>query len=148
MGERSYRNKIDAALGIVANSVEGNTSRRLGLVTATDATHRLTGEFGGEIVEHDAVDPSYSQHLLQLVEIAHLDFDFEVLAFFFEVFMTPGNGGLDATGKVDMIVFEQYHVEQADTVVHSATRCARPLFRAYACRVWSCGYRAHGYAAL
>ena len=120
MGERTHRDEVDATLGIVADGVVGDTARRLGFVFAADDFHRLASELGREVVEHDAVDAAHAHHFAQLVEIAHLDFDLQVFAFLFQIVVTAGNGVFDTASKIDMVVFQQNHVEEPDAVVHPA----------------------------
>ena len=45
--------------------------------------------------------------------------------------MATGNSGFDAAGEIDMVVFEQNHIEKSDTVIYTSpyTHC---LFFEYA----------------
>ena len=60
------------------------------------------------------------EHLVDFVERAGFDFDFEVEAVGFLIGRTTVEGLGDAAGKVHVVVFEQNHVEEADAVVGAA----------------------------
>lgn len=109
--------KIDTALRIIAESIHGDAARRLGLVLAVDQLDSLTSLGRCEIVEHDAVDAADGENLIELVEIANLDLDTKILAFLLEILVDTGDGLIDAARKVDMVVLEEDHVEEADAVV-------------------------------
>ena len=96
MGERAYGDEIDALLGIVADGVEGDAARGLHLVAMVDELHGLARVGGREVVEHDAVDAAVVEHLLELVEVAHLDLDLQVEALLLEVGVATVDGLDDA----------------------------------------------------
>lgn len=98
--------EIDTALGIVAEGIHGDATRRLGLVLASDLLDSLTCLSRCEIIEHDAIDAADGENLIKLVEIADLDLDAEILAFLFEILMDAGDGLVDAASEIDVIVLE------------------------------------------
>ena len=65
--------------------------------------------------------PEEIEGLLQLIKVAHLYLYFEVHALLLEIGMAAVEGSLDATGKVNVVVLKQYHVEKSYAVVHAAT---------------------------
>ena len=81
----------------------------------------LAGLSWGEIVEHDAVYAADGEDLVEFVEIADLDFDFEILTFLLEVVVGSVDGLVDTSGEVDVIVLEENHIEEADAVVAAAS---------------------------
>lgn len=111
------RDEIDTALSIVAESIHSYAARRLGLVLAVDQLDSLTSLCGCEIVEHDAVDTTDCENLIQLIEVAHLDLDAKILAFLLEILVDARDGLIDATREVDVVILEENHVEETDTVV-------------------------------
>ena len=78
MSERSHRDVVDALLSIITDGVEGDASARLRLKTVVDDVDSLLRVGHGEVVEHDAVDASMINHLLQLIEVTHLYLDLQV----------------------------------------------------------------------
>ena len=117
MCERTDRDKVDTLFGIVADGIEGNSPTRLRLETASNHVDGLLRIGHCEVVEHDAVNTSVVEHLLEFVERAHLDLDLQVKTFLFEILMATVDGIHDATREVDVVVFEQDHVEESDAVV-------------------------------
>ena len=59
--------------------------------------------------------------MLQFVEVAYFDFNLQVLALFLAVILGTVDRFVDASGKIHVIVFEQNHVEQTDTMVYTTT---------------------------
>ena len=78
--ESTNRDEIDTTESIATQSIEGDTARRLGLVTACNHLNSLACLFGIEIVEHNTLDTAHVNHLLQILECAHLDLNLQVLA--------------------------------------------------------------------
>ena len=120
VGEGTHRDEVDAGLGIAAQGLFGDASAGFGLVLPVNTAHGLAQGVGVKIVEHDAVHTAVAQHLLQLVEVAYLDFYFQVFAFFLQVGMCAVYGCLDAAGKVDVVVLEHDHIVEPNTVVGAA----------------------------
>ena len=84
--------KVNALLGIVADGVEGDATRRLGLEAVVDNVDSLLGVWHREVVEHDTVDTAVIEHLLQLVERAHLNLNLQVETFLLEVLVATVDG--------------------------------------------------------
>ena len=61
------------------------------------------------------------EYLLQLVEVAHLDLNLQVLAVVLAPLPGILDGWHDAARKINMVVLQQNHVKQADAVVAAAT---------------------------
>ena len=59
------------------------------------------------------------KHLLQLVKRAYLNLNLQVESLLFQVSMTAVNGVGNTTGKVHVVVLQEYHVEQADAMVRA-----------------------------
>ena len=66
---------------------------------------------------------------MQFVEVAYFNFYLEVLALLLAIFLGTGNGLVDTAGEVNMIVFQQNHVEQTDSMVYAATYLHSHLFQ-------------------
>ena len=79
MGERTYRHVVYATLCIGAYGVEGDTARRLHFDTSTNDLYSLARVLYAEVVEHHAAYSVERQHLVQLIEVAHLHLDLQVL---------------------------------------------------------------------
>lgn len=114
------RDEIDTALSIVAESIHSYAARRLGLVLAVDQLDSLTSLCGCEIVEHDAIDTTDCENLIQLIEVAHLDLNAKILAFLLEILVDAGDGLIDAAREVNVVILEENHVEETDTVIAAA----------------------------
>lgn len=109
--------EIDTALGIVAESIHSDAARRLSLVLAVDQLDSLSGLCGREIVEHDAIDTTDCENLIQLIKVANLDLDAKILAFLLEILVDTGDGLVYAACEVDVVVLEEDHIEETDAVV-------------------------------
>ena len=72
-----------------------------------------------EVIEHNTVYASVVKHLLQLVKRAYLNLNLQVESLLFQVSMTAVNGVGNTTGKVHVVVLQEYHVEQADAMVRA-----------------------------
>ena len=120
MRQRTDRDEVDAALGIGAHRLEGDAAARFGLAASGDLLDRQARHFGREIVEHDAVDASGGEHLVDVLQRAHLAFDGDLLAPRREIGLGARDGPADAAGEVDVVVLQQDHVEQSHAVVLAA----------------------------
>ena len=69
------------------------------------------------------------QHLLQLVQVAHLDLYLQALAVVLAPLARLVDRGHDTASKVHMVVLEQNHVKQADAVVAPAADLHSLLFQ-------------------
>ncbi len=132
MGERTDTDEIDPAHGIVTQRIESDAARRLDLHLATglllppaNALHGGTRALRREVVEHDTVGNVGGKRLVDLLLVAHLDLDTEIFFMLTAVVLGTRERCGDAAGKIDMVVFEQNHIEQADTVVHAAANLDR-----------------------
>ena len=104
MCQCSNRDVVNTTFRIVAYRVEGNTTARFGLVTTTDNLHRLLRVGHGEVIEHDAVHATTVEHLLELIEVTHLDLYLQVETFFLEVCMTAVDGVGNTAGEIHMVI--------------------------------------------
>ena len=121
MGQCAHRNEVDTLLGIVADGIEGDAATGLRLIATGNDIDGLLGIGHGEIVEHDTVDTTMIQHLLEFLEGTNLNLNLQVETFLFEIGVTTVDGIDNTSGKVDMIVLQQNHIEKTDAVVASAT---------------------------
>ena len=85
-----------------------------------DEVDGCLGVGDAEVVEHDAVHAAVAEHLPELVEVSHFDFYLQVEVVFLEIGVAAVDGFVDASGKVDVVVLEQNHVEESDAMVASA----------------------------
>ena len=92
MRQSTYRNKVHPTFGIVAQGVESDAAGRLRLITACYHFNGFPCQFGREVIEHDTIHPAQVKHLLQFVEVAHLNLYLEILAFLLAIFFGAGNG--------------------------------------------------------
>ena len=113
--------EVHTLLGIVADSVVGYSPTRLCLVASGNNVYGLFGIADGEVVEHYTVDTSVGKHLVELVEVTYLNLYFQVKALLLQVGMASVDGIGNASGKVNMVVLEEYHVEESYAVVYSST---------------------------
>ena len=120
VGQGADRDEVDPRLGIGAECLLGDTAAGLGLKAAANAAHRLAQGVDVEVVEHDAVDAAVVEHTLQLVEVAHLYLDAEILALGGQIVVGAVDGLFYTTGKVDVVVLEHHHVVEANAVVGTA----------------------------
>ncbi len=127
MGQGTYTDEIHTAQGIVADGVRRDAAARFyldmsaaGLLPLADKGDRPARALHTEIVQHDTVGYARCQRLAYLVLAACLNLDTQVFVLRLAVSACAGERRRDAACKVHMIVLEQYHVEQPDTVVHSA----------------------------
>ena len=81
MGQRADTNKINALLGIVADSIEGDTTARLCFIAMIYNIYSFLGIGHTEVVEHNTIDASVIQNLLQLVERAYLNLNLSLSPF-------------------------------------------------------------------
>ena len=128
MRQSTYRDKVYAAFGIVAQSVKGDAAGRFRFITACYHFYGFLRHFGCKVIEHDTVYAAQIEYLLQFVEVAYFNFYLEVLALLLAIFLGTGNGLVDTAGEVNMIVFQQNHVEQTDSMVYAATYLHSHLF--------------------
>ena len=68
------------------------------------------------------------EHLLQLIERTNLDFNLQVQAFLFEILVATIDSVGDTTCEINMIVLEQNHIEESDTVIATTTNLHGLLF--------------------
>ena len=121
MRECTHGDKVNSLLGIVADGVIGDAAARLCLIAASDDIHRLLRIGHTEVVEHDAIHATVVEHLLQLIERAHLNLDLQVEALLLQVFVAAVDGIGDAASEIHVVVLQQDHVKKTDTVVASAS---------------------------
>ena len=86
-----------------------------------DNINRLLGIGHAEVIEHDTIHTTVIQYLLQLIERANLDFDLQVQALLIEILMAAIDSVCDTTGKIYVIILEQNHIKQTDTVIAATT---------------------------
>ena len=72
VGQRTHGDEVHTLFGIVADGIEGDAAAGLCLVTTGDDVNSLLGVGHGEVVEHDTVDATMIEYLLQLVKRAYL----------------------------------------------------------------------------
>ena len=120
MCQGSDRDKVHAALGIVAQGCERDAAGGFRLVASANHLDGLLGIGWREVVEHDAVHAADIQHLLEFVEVAHLDFYLQVLSFFLQILVATGNRRFDAASEIHVVIFQENHIEETDAVVHAA----------------------------
>ena len=121
-------NEIHTAHGIIVNRINRDASGGLdfhmpsgGLFPCTDMLNRLLRAFRREVIQHDAVRDIRRQCLVYLRRITHFDLDTQVLAFLLTIVACTRERIRDATRKVHVIVLEQYHVKQPNTMVHTTS---------------------------
>ena len=68
-------------------------------------------------------------HLTDVVEGAAFNLDFQIQPLFFEVGCTAVERFVDAATEVDMVVFEENHIKQADAVIGAAANLHRLFFQ-------------------
>ena len=81
MRQRPYRNEVDTCFGIVAQRLSRDATAGLCLITSIYAPHRLSKRIDIKIVKHDTIHATMLQHLVQFMQVSHLDFYLEILAF-------------------------------------------------------------------
>ncbi len=128
VGEGSEGDEIDSGQGIGQHIVEGDASAGLRFATTVYHLYGTASVLGGEVVEHDAVAP-FGQGFVQLLPVADLALYLQVLAFFATIGLGTADGVVDSTAEVDVVVLEQDHVEEADTMVHTASDAYGFLFQ-------------------
>ena len=57
------------------------------------------------------------KHLLQLIERAHFNLNLQIEMLFLQISVTTVNSVHNATSKVNMIVFQENHIEQTDSMI-------------------------------
>ena len=92
MSQRTHGDIVNTALSILAECVEGNASARLCFISACNEVNGLLGIFYREIVEHDTVYPTCSQHLVYFVEVSDLYLYFQFKIMSLEIIMTAVDG--------------------------------------------------------
>ena len=100
-----------------------------GLLPFADKCHRLLSALGSEVVQHDTVGNVGRQRFAYLVFVARLYLDTQVFAFLAAVVAGTGEGIGDTSGKVHMVVLQENHVEEPDTMVHAAANLHRLLLQ-------------------
>lgn len=76
MCQRAYGNKIDPTFGIAAQSIEGDSTRRLRFAASGYPFYCFASVGDIEIIEHNAVNAPDPQRFFKLIKIAYLDFYF------------------------------------------------------------------------
>ena len=104
VGECTDRNEVDTAFGIVAEGLVGDATGRFRFKTVINQSHRLSGVFDREIVEHDAVGATVFHHLADVVEGAAFNLDFQIQPLFFEVGCTAVERFVDANIRIPGVV--------------------------------------------
>ena len=117
VGESADGDEVHAGLGVGAERSVGDAAASLGLVAVVDALDGGAESSGVEVIQHDAMDAAVVEDLVELIEVAHFDFDSEVLVVLTEVAVGAVDGCGDAASEVDMIVLEHDHVVETDAVV-------------------------------
>ena len=120
MCQGSEGDEIDTSLGIRYHRVEGDAARGFGFSTTCHNFDCLLGVGRCEVVEHDAVAP-FGKSFIKFLEVAHLTFNLEVFSVIFAVLLGTGDGVVNTSAKVDVVVLQQNHVEESDAVVHATT---------------------------
>lgn len=131
MSEGSERDEVDTCLGIRNHRVEGNATRRLRLNMHGGSMDKLNGTvrvLRSEVVEHYAVG-LLLDGFLQLFEVAHLALYLQVKSLVLKILLGTSDGVVYAATEVDVVVFQQYHVEKPYTVVHASANAHGFLFK-------------------
>ena len=98
-----------------------NEVRALRLHATCDDVNSLLRVGHAEVVEHNTVHATVVEHLLQLVEGTNLNLNFQVKPLFLQVLMAAVDGVGDTTGEIHVVVLQQDHVEESNTMVATAT---------------------------
>ena len=61
------------------------------------------------------------EHLLEFIEVTHLDLYLQVESLLLEISMTTVDGIDDTSCEVNMIILQQYHIEETNTMIASTT---------------------------
>lgn len=99
MSQGTDRDEVHATLGIVAQGVERDATRRFRLVATTHHLDGLTSHLRRKVVEHDTIHATQVEYLLEFVEVAHFDFYLQILALGLAIFLGTGDGLVDAACK-------------------------------------------------
>ena len=88
MSECTYGDEIYSTFSIVADSIKGDTSTRLCLIAMIHKCHSTARIFYAEVVEHNAIHASMTQHSFQFIEISHFYLYLQVEVLLLEISMT------------------------------------------------------------
>ena len=61
------------------------------------------------------------QYLVELIEAANLDFNLQIETLLLEISVATVDGVIDTASEIDVIVLEENHIEETDTMVHTTT---------------------------
>ena len=111
MRQCSDRDIIHATFSISPQRIERDAARRFYFIPPIDNLDRFARVFKIEIVQHDAVDSSDPQDLLQLIQIAYFNFYLQILVFLLQIVVTACDSRFDTAGEINMVVFQENHVE-------------------------------------
>ena len=148
MGQSTYRDKVYATFGIIAQRIESDTTRRLGFITTAYHIHSLLCHFRREVIKHDTVYATKIKHLLQFIEVTYFNLYLEVFTFFLAIFFSTIDSLVDASGKIHMIVFQQNHVEQSDAMIYTTANLYSHLLKDTHTGSSLTGIGAHAYSYL
>ena len=118
-----------ARLGVVAQGFEGDTTTRLGFATARNQRNRLASLLHREVVEHNSIDTSRCEHLLDILQRTHLALDWNTLALGFEVLLCSRYRLGNTPCEVDVVILQQNHIEQSDAMVLASAHLHRHLLQ-------------------
>ena len=99
------------------------------LLPSTNNIDRFFSLCGREVIEHDTVGDVGREGFVDLIEVTHLDFYFQRFAFLLTIITSTCKCIRDSSGEVHMVVLEQNHVEQADSMVHASAERDRFLLQ-------------------
>ena len=129
MRQGAYGNELHTGLGESSDGLQVDTTGSLGLESARDACYSGLKVGRCEVVQHDPLHITFCQHFFHFRCIARFDFDRQLSAGGTEVVVRATDRGTNASRRVDMIVLDQDHVEQAEAVVLSAAQQDSPFLK-------------------
>src|SRR5579884_1633160 len=126
MGKGAGGDEVGAGLRVGAESFQPDATRNLHHSSAPDAPDRF-GRFGDREIIQENVSGSASKGFFQFAGGPHFDFDRQAAG------RAEGSRALDrrfyAASRGDVIVLDQYAVEEAETVIGRAARSDRELLQ-------------------
>ena len=76
------------------------------------------------------------QYLVKFIETANLDFNLQVEALLLQISMATVDSIVDATGEIDMVIFQENHIKKTNAMVHTTTNLYSLLLQH--AKTWSC----------
>ena len=120
MSQRADGDHIHPCLRDGTDVVEGDIAGGFNLNPVMNHGDSLSHLIDGKIIQHNSVDALMIQRFTDFIEVFCFNFHTEVVVMCREVREAFPDGGIDASGRCDVVILDEDHVIESKAVIHAA----------------------------